>query len=242
MFYDYEAKYNSNAKTQHIIPVDLSKKNYKKIMDIAFKAHKLIGCKGVTRSDFKFYKNKFYLLEINTQPGMTNLSLVPEIANYYGINFIKLINLILKDAKSKSKKILLYFFIFLLIGSLNNKNFEFINFFKVDKIIVTGLDKESNNELYENLNFLRNNNLFFLSKSKIKDILSSNSLIEKYFIFKRYPSTLDIKVHQTEFLAKMIKKNENFYLGSNGKLTKIIDLVLTFQLYLVIFQIKVFLN
>ena len=101
MFYDYEAKYNSNAKTQHIIPVDLSKKNYKKIMDIAFKAHKLIGCKGVTRSDFKFYKNKFYLLEINTQPGMTNLSLVPEIANYYGINFIKLINLILKDAKSK---------------------------------------------------------------------------------------------------------------------------------------------
>ena len=123
----------------------------------------------------------------------------------------------------KSKKILLYFFIFLLIGSLNNKNFEFINFFKVDKIIVTGLDKESNNELYENLNFLRNNNLFFLSKSKIKDILSSNSLIEKYFIFKRYPSTLDIKVHQTEFLAKMIKDNENFYLGSNGKLTKIID-------------------
>ena len=85
----------------------------------------------------------------------------------------------------KSKKILLYFFIFLLIGSLNNKNFEFINFFKVDKIIVTGLDKESNNELYENLNFLRNNNLFFLSKSKIKDILSSNSLIEKYFIFKK---------------------------------------------------------
>ncbi len=101
MFYDYEAKYNSNAKTQHIIPVDLSKKNYKKIMDIAFKAHKLIGCKGVTRSDFKFYKNKFYLLEINTQPGMTSLSLVPEIANYYGIRFIKLINLILKDAKSK---------------------------------------------------------------------------------------------------------------------------------------------
>ncbi len=100
-FYDYQAKYNSNAKTQHIIPVDLSKKDYKKIMDIAFKAHKLIGCKGVTRSDFKFYKNRFYLLEINTQPGMTNLSLVPEIANYYGINFIKLINLILKDAKSK---------------------------------------------------------------------------------------------------------------------------------------------
>ncbi len=123
----------------------------------------------------------------------------------------------------KSKKILIYFFIFLLIGSLNNKNFEFINFFKVNKIIVTGLNKESNYELYENLNFLRNNNLLFLSKNKIKDILSSNSLVEKYFIFKKYPSTLYIKVHQTKFLAKMIKNNENFYLGANGKLTKIID-------------------
>ena len=101
-FYDYEAKYNSKAKTEHIIPVDLSKKNYNKIMNQAFKAHKLIGCRGVTRSDFKFYKGKFYLLEINTQPGMTKLSLVPEIAAYDGINFIKLIELILKDA-SKNK-------------------------------------------------------------------------------------------------------------------------------------------
>jgi len=97
-FYDYQAKYNSNAKTKHIIPVDLSKKNYNKIMNLALKAHKLIGCQGVTRSDFKFYNGKFYLLEINTQPGMTKLSLVPEIAAYYGINFIKLIELILKDA------------------------------------------------------------------------------------------------------------------------------------------------
>ena len=70
-------------------------------MNIALKAHMLIGCKGVTRSDFKFFKGKFYLLEINTQPGMTSLSLVPEIAAYHGISFIKLIELILKDALSK---------------------------------------------------------------------------------------------------------------------------------------------
>ena len=62
------------------------------------KAHKLLGCKGVTRSDFKFFKNKFYLLEINTQPGMTKLSLVPEIAAYKGINFLNLLEWILKDA------------------------------------------------------------------------------------------------------------------------------------------------
>ena len=97
-FYDYQAKYNSKAKTEHIIPVDLSKKDYRKLMDITFKAHKLIGCRGVTRSDFKFYKGKFYLLEINTQPGMTKLSLVPEISSYVGISFINLVKLILEDA------------------------------------------------------------------------------------------------------------------------------------------------
>ena len=97
-FYDYKAKYSSKAKTKHIIPVNLSKNNFAKIMSIAFKAHNLVGCRGVTRSDFKFYKGKFYLLEINTQPGMTSLSLVPEIAAYKGINFFELIKLILKDA------------------------------------------------------------------------------------------------------------------------------------------------
>jgi D-alanine-D-alanine ligase len=97
-FYDYEAKYNSNAKTKHIIPVSLGSKDLQKITNITREAHKLIGCKGVTRSDFKFYKGKFYLLEINTQPGMTKLSLVPEIANHIGINFIQLIEWILKDA------------------------------------------------------------------------------------------------------------------------------------------------
>jgi D-alanine-D-alanine ligase len=100
-FYDYEAKYSSKAKTKHIIPVDLSNNDYNKIMNISLKAHNLIGCRGITRSDFKFYNGKFYLLEINTQPGMTSLSLVPEIAAYRGINFIKLIELILKDASTK---------------------------------------------------------------------------------------------------------------------------------------------
>ena len=100
-FYDYKAKYSVNAKTKHIIPVELPKNKLNEAMDLSLKAHKIIGCKGVTRSDFKFYKNKFYLLEINTQPGMTRLSLVPEIAKYKGISFIKLIEWILKDATTK---------------------------------------------------------------------------------------------------------------------------------------------
>ncbi len=100
-FYDYQAKYNSKARTRHIIPVDISNKEYKQLMKIALKVHRLINCRGVTRSDFKFFKGKFYILEINTQPGMTSLSLVPEIAAFHGIDFIKLIKLILKDAYKK---------------------------------------------------------------------------------------------------------------------------------------------
>tara|TARA_B100000035_G_scaffold248033_1_gene216731 strand:- start:177 stop:1091 length:915 start_codon:yes stop_codon:yes gene_type:complete len=99
-FYDYQAKYNPKAKTEHIIPINLSHKKFNELMNISMKVHKLIDCRGVTRSDFKYYKGKFYLLEINTQPGMTKLSLVPEIAAYYGISFIKLIELILKDAST----------------------------------------------------------------------------------------------------------------------------------------------
>ena len=97
-FYDYQAKYNKSAKTKHIIPVNISKMNYDKVTNIALRAHKLLKCRGVTRSDFRFYKNKFYLLETNTQPGMTSLSLVPEIARYKNISFNNLVEKILDDA------------------------------------------------------------------------------------------------------------------------------------------------
>jgi D-alanine-D-alanine ligase len=99
-FYDYEAKYSSKAQTKHIIPVDITKRKFNELMDISLKVHKLLGCKGVTRSDFKYYKNNFYLLETNTQPGMTKLSLVPEICLHKGISFIKLIRLLLDDAST----------------------------------------------------------------------------------------------------------------------------------------------
>ena len=97
-FYDYKAKYNASAKTEHIIPVNISNENFKKVNSIALKAHKLLKCRGVSRSDFRFYNNKFYLLELNTHPGMTSLSLVPEIANYQNISFKKLIEEMMKDA------------------------------------------------------------------------------------------------------------------------------------------------
>ena len=99
-FYDYKAKYSSKAKTKHIMPALLSKKKYEEVLFLAKKAHKILKCRGITRSDFRFFKNKFYLLETNTQPGMTNLSLVPEIAHYKGISFGELVDWIVKDAST----------------------------------------------------------------------------------------------------------------------------------------------
>ena len=100
-FYDYDAKYKKSAKTEHIIPINIKNVYLKKVLNISLKAHKLIGCRGITRSDFKFFKNKFYLLEINTQPGMTKLSLVPEIAAHNGMSFYDLIKWMLRDASIK---------------------------------------------------------------------------------------------------------------------------------------------
>ena len=97
-FYDYTAKYSSKAQTKHVMPAPLPKKKYKEVLNLAKKAHRLLNCKGISRSDFRFFKNNFYLLETNTQPGMTKLSLVPEIAKYRGIKFENLVDWMIKDA------------------------------------------------------------------------------------------------------------------------------------------------
>ena len=98
LFYDYKAKYTKKAKTKHVMPARLSKKKYNEVLNIAKKTYNVLKCRGVTRSDFKFFENTFYLLEINTQPGMTSLSLVPEIAKFKGLTFENLVEKILLDA------------------------------------------------------------------------------------------------------------------------------------------------
>ncbi len=99
-FYDYESKYFDNGKTKHIIPPRINKKQLEEVEHLALKAHKILGCKGVSRTEFILEKKskQFYILELNTQPGMTQTSLVPEIAKYKGIEFDELINWILDDA------------------------------------------------------------------------------------------------------------------------------------------------
>ena len=97
-FYDYDAKYKKSSNTLHVMPAEISKKKYIQALKIASKANKVLKCKGVVRCDFRFFKNTFYLLELNTQPGMTDLSLVPEILQYYKISFTQLVKWMVNDA------------------------------------------------------------------------------------------------------------------------------------------------
>jgi len=97
-FYDFKAKYKKSAKTLHIMPASIPQKKYTEVLKISEKANKVLNCRGIIRCDFRFFKNKFYLLEVNTQPGMTNLSLVPEIAKHSNITFTKLVKWMVKDA------------------------------------------------------------------------------------------------------------------------------------------------
>ena len=117
----------------------------------------------------------------------------------------------------KSKKILLYVFLFLLIGTFNNKDLNDLKFVKIKSISVIGLNDKDNFELENDLNFLKIQNLFSLDKKKIIEIMNSNNLIERYSVFKIYPSKIDIIVDRTKFLAQFKKANQIFLLGSNGK-------------------------
>ncbi|MCC3861365.1 D-alanine--D-alanine ligase [Pseudemcibacter aquimaris] len=96
-FYDYKAKYQ-DGMTDHIIPADLSDEQEHDLKDMALKAHKILGCRGVSRSDFRMDGDDVYILETNTQPGMTPLSLVPEQAAYLGMSFSELVGWMMEDA------------------------------------------------------------------------------------------------------------------------------------------------
>ena len=117
-----------------------------------------------------------------------------------------------------NKKILIYIFLFLILGSINNKNLYNIKFSQITDINIEGLSEKEHSKLIENLELLNLQNIFILEKNKIIKILNSNNLIENFFIFKKYPSSLEIKIKQAEFLAKVNKNGKIYYLGSNGKL------------------------
>ena len=106
-FYDFDAKY-TDGMTDHICPADIPDEIAEACKDIALRAHQLLGCKGTSRSDFRWDDEQgvegLFLLEVNTQPGMTPLSLVPEQARALGMDYGDLVEAIVSDALTSAKK------------------------------------------------------------------------------------------------------------------------------------------
>ena len=120
--------------------------------------------------------------------------------------------------KQISKKILVYFFLFLLLGTINNKYFLELKYNKIQNINISGLDEIENTKLLRNLESLNLQNIFFLEKNEIQKKLDSIDIIHDYSVLKTYPSSLNIKINKTKFLANVTSENKIFLLGANGKL------------------------
>ena len=122
--------------------------------------------------------------------------------------------------QNKSKKILFYFFLLFVVGSINNITLSKIKFFQIKNINIKGLADIENEILLSNLNNIFLKNILLINKNEISKVIEKNTLVQNYTILKKYPSTLNIRIEKTKFLAKINKKNKIFYLGSNGKLIK----------------------
>ena len=120
----------------------------------------------------------------------------------------------------KSKKILIYFFLLLVVGSINNINFNSLTLRNINNINISGLDIKDELTLLKQIENFSLNNIFLISKIDLVNEIESNSLVENYSVFKRYPSSIDINIEKTKFLAKINKNGQIFYIGSNGKFVK----------------------
>ena len=140
----------------------------------------------------------------------------------------------------KSKKILLYFFLLIILGTFNNNFLDQIEFPKLKNIEVLGLNEDANKKIAEDLFFLKLQNLFFLNSSQIKKIINTNTSVETYSVFKVFPSTILIKIEETKILANFYKNGSNYFFGSNGKLIKTKTKKTISLFYLEILQMKTF--
>ena len=132
----------------------------------------------------------------------------------------------------KSKKILIYFFLLFLVGSINNIDIHNLKFLSVKEVNVTGLENEENLTISKKIKNLKLDNIYLINKKYFNTLLESNKLVEKYFIFKRYPSSLNIHIDKTSFLARISKNGKIYDLGSNGKLIEnSILITITFRIW-----------
>ena len=119
----------------------------------------------------------------------------------------------------KSKKILIYLFLLFLVGSINNIYINNLKLLSVKEINVIGLENEENSILSKKIErLLKLDNIYLINKKDLNTLIETNNLVEKYFIFKRYPSSLNINIDKTNFLVKISKNGKIYDLASNGKL------------------------
>ena len=144
--------------------------------------------------------------------------------------------------QQKGKKVLIYFFLLILVGSINNINLSNLKFDEVKDINLDGLSDRDNSILLKEIHNLNLNNIFFVNREDIKNKIEANSLVEKYNIFKIYPNSLNINIEKTKFLARINNNGKIFLIGSNGKLSK--NNISTIQLPFIFGnpEIKEFLN
>ena len=117
-----------------------------------------------------------------------------------------------------NRKIIFYIFFFILFATLNNDNFLKFEFKEINQVKIYGLNDHEKFKLKKKLNLILSKNIFFLDKKEIQKILDNINVIDNYTIKKRYPSSLEIRINKTIFLANVYSKEKIFYLGSNGKL------------------------
>ena len=119
-----------------------------------------------------------------------------------------------------NKKIIFYFILFFLFGTLFNKELNKLEFPSIDKINIVGINSYESEYLTKNFDYLKFKNIFSLKNSEISKVMDNYNLVDSYSVFKLYPSTINITISKTKFLAKVNKNGNNFLLGSNGKFIK----------------------
>ena len=107
-----------------------------------------------------------------------------------------------------------------MLGTINNVNFTITDIFKIKNIEIFGLENQFNLNFKSTTSNLYNKNIILLEKHLLKNLIDTNTFVENYDIFKKYPSKLEININKTNFLAKKNINGEFFLVGSNGKLTK----------------------
>ena len=119
-----------------------------------------------------------------------------------------------------NRKIILYLFLFAILASVNNFKYINLQLFKIDLINISGLNDTENSNLYEKITNYKKKNIFFIDNLEISKNINSNNLVEKFWVFKEYPSTININLIKTNFLGITKINNIDYLIGSNGKLIK----------------------